>query len=145
MTALVSLDDIVAFYETLDTARLAELGRFYTADARFKDPFNEVRGVAAIRRVFEHMFETLEHPQFRVTDRIVDSSGAILLWEFHFGSPRRARCIRGASHLRFDTRGRIEWHRDYWDAAEELYAGLPVIGWLMRRLQRALRAPQPFD
>lgn len=140
---MISLDDIVAFYETLDTARLAELGRFYAEDARFKDPFNEVRGVAAIRRVFEHMFETLDQPRFRVTERIVDSSGAVLLWEFRFGSKERKRCIRGASHLRFDARGRIEWHRDYWDAAEELYARLPAIGWLMRRLQRAIRAPQP--
>jgi steroid delta-isomerase len=31
--------------------------------------------------------------------------------------------------------GKVVWHRDYWDAAEELYAKLPAIGWLMRFLQ----------
>ena len=48
--------------------------------------------------------------------------------------------IRGASHLRFDSAGKVTWHRDYWDAAEELYMTLPVIGWLMRRLRKALSA-----
>jgi hypothetical protein len=28
-------------------------------------------------------------------------------------------------------------HRDYWDAAEELYEKLPVLGGLMRFLKRA--------
>jgi steroid Delta-isomerase len=46
----------------------------------------------------------------------------------------------GASQLRFAPDGRIAYHRDYWDAAEELYAKLPVIGTLMRFLQRRGRA-----
>jgi steroid delta-isomerase len=32
--------------------------------------------------------------------------------------------------------GRIAQHRDYWDAAEELYEKLPVIGGLMRWMRR---------
>ena len=44
--------------------------------------------------------------------------------------------IRGASHLKFDGEGRIRYHRDYWDAAEELYEKLPVLGGLMRLLKK---------
>ena len=36
--------------------------------------------------------------------------------------------------------GRVVAHRDYWDAAEELYEKLPVLGALMRLLKRRLRA-----
>ena len=46
--------------------------------------------------------------------------------------------IHGASHLKFDTTGRIAYHRDYWDAADELYAKLPLIGPVMRYLKRRL-------
>jgi hypothetical protein len=49
---------------------------------------------------------------------------------------RREQCIRGATHLRFAADGRIAMHRDYWDAAEELYEKLPVVGTLMRWLKR---------
>lgn len=142
---MTSLDEIVAYFETLDAASLGAMASYYSEDVQFKDPFNEVRGVAAVRGVFAHMFATLPQPRFRVTDRIVDSGGAVLLWEFNFGRPGQLRSIRGASHLRFDGQGRIKWHRDYWDAAEELYAKQPLLGWLMRRLRRALRAPQPGD
>ena len=49
------------------------------------------------------------------------------------------QCIRGATHLRFAADGRVSFHRDYWDAAEELYEKLPLLGSLMRGLKRAAR------
>ena len=34
----------------------------------------------------------------------------------------------------------VNYHRDYWDAAEELYMKLPAIGSLMRGLRKMLAA-----
>ncbi|MDQ5877497.1 MAG: hypothetical protein QG638_228, partial [Pseudomonadota bacterium] len=48
--------------------------------------------------------------------------------------------MRGVTHLRFDAAGRVDYHRDYWDAAEELYMKLPAIGCLMRGLKKAIAA-----
>jgi hypothetical protein len=61
----------------------------------------------------------------------------MLIWEFRYG---KGQCIRGASHLRFADDGRIAYHRDYWDAAEELYMKLPLLGGLMRWLRKRLSA-----
>ena len=44
--------------------------------------------------------------------------------------------VRGGSHLVLAEDGRIRAHRDYWDAAEELYEKLPILGRLMRWLRR---------
>jgi len=41
--------------------------------------------------------------------------------------------------LKFDAAGKVNYHRDYWDAAEELYEKLPLIGPLMRGLRRYVR------
>ena len=49
---------------------------------------------------------------------------------------REEQCIRGGSHLVLADDGRIADHRDYWDAAEELYEKLPVVGGLMRWLKK---------
>lgn len=133
------VDRIVAAFESLSPAGLAELESLYTADARFKDPFNAVQGVPAIRRIFEHMFQTLEAPRFVVHDRIVQGDDCFLTWDFLFGMPRMGRGeqrIHGSSHLRLAADGRIAMHRDYWDAAEELYEKLPLVGALMRWLKR---------
>lgn len=136
----MTLDGIVHWFETLSRESLAEIGRFYVDTAWFKDPFNEVTGVDAIGSVFVHMFDRLGDPRFRVLERWQDAHGAMLTWEFSFRLRGHAQVVRGASHLRFAPDGRICYHRDYWDAAEELYAKLPLIGPLMRFLQRRARA-----
>jgi ketosteroid isomerase-like protein len=130
---------IVVYFEQLAPPDLAQLDRFYAESASFKDPFNEVQGVPAIRRVFEHMFATLDAPRFVVHAAVVQGDQCFLTWDFIFRMRRFNRDeqrVRGSSHLRLAADGRITLHRDYWDAAEELYEKLPVVGGLMRWLKR---------
>ena len=134
---------VVAFFETLSPASLDQLEAIYTPLAYFKDPFNEVRGIHEIRRIFSHMYASLEQPRFVVTSCIVDGDQCFLSWNFSFRFKRFDRAtwqtVRGASHLKFNADGRIDFHRDYWDAAEELYERLPVVGGLMRWLKQRAR------
>jgi len=142
MSGVMDLDEIVRRFESLQKHEVARMGEFYTEDAFFKDPFNEVRGVARIEAIFLRMFDTLHEPRFRVVNRIVQGEQAMLEWDFTFRiprwQPRRQWCIRGASHLRFAPDGRIAYHRDFWDTGEELYAKLPVMGALVRWLRRRM-------
>lgn len=138
----MNLDALVDFYQTLTPASIDRFGDFYAEDAYFKDPFNEVRGLKPICRIFEHMFAQVSEPRFVVTERVVDGSGAVLVWEFFFRLRLFGRgetlVMRGVSHLKFAADGRVAFHRDYWDTAEELYMKLPALGTLMRGLRRAL-------
>jgi ketosteroid isomerase-like protein len=131
---------VVALFEALTPADVARLDSYYTDDARFKDPFNEVVGTAAIRRVFEHMYVALDAPRFVVRDIVAEGDQCFLAWDFLFRfkrfAPGAQQTVRGGSHLVFAGDGRIVLHRDYWDAAEELYEKLPAVGTLMRWLKR---------
>jgi steroid delta-isomerase len=56
----------------------------------------------------------------------------MLVWTFHFPQPARwpaaatKQVMRGVSATcSFDAAGKVNYHRDYWDAAEELYMKLP--------------------
>ena len=135
-----ALARVVAFYESISASDIAGLGELYAADAHFKDPFNEVRGVPAIARIFEHMFDAVHEPRFVILEAVEQGDAAFLTWEFRFRMKRfdtvTVQVVRGASHLRFAADGRIDYHRDYWDAAEELYEKLPLVGSLMRFLKR---------
>jgi limonene-1,2-epoxide hydrolase len=139
-----AVDRIVDAFQTLTPAGVQALGAIYAPDARFKDPFNDVQGVAEIQRIFRHMYVSLENPRFIVTGRIVQGAQCFLTWEFRFGFRRfkqgEAQCILGGSHLVLNEEGRITLHRDYWDAAEELYEKLPVVGSVMRWLKRRSNA-----
>lgn len=131
---------LARYFEGLSPASMAELAQYYAADARFKDPFNDVRGTPAIGQVFVHMFSALEQPHFVVTGQVVQGQQCFMTWEFRFRFRRFMRTeqqvILGASHLVFSARGLVTLHRDYWDAAEELYEKLPLVGGLMRWLKR---------
>jgi steroid delta-isomerase len=127
------------FFETMSLDSLQQIVQIYTADARFKDPFNDVRGVAEIRRVFAKIATQVEVPSFGVTHAVCQGDDAFLTWDFGFEMKRwrqDEQVIHGASHIRFAADGRVVYHRDYWDAAEELYEKLPVLGILMRWLKR---------
>ena len=136
------LDQLIRFYQELSPEGVVRFAEFYTADAYFKDPFNEVRGIEAIRNLFAHMFRQVSEPRFVVTGQVADAGGAMLIWELHFRMGRRgtAQVMRGVSHLRFAADGKVNYHRDYWDTAEELYMKLPGLGLLMRGLRRLLSA-----
>ena len=130
---------IVALFESLSMQDLPRLAEIYSPDARFKDPFNDVQGVVAIQGIFRHMFVSLDGPRFTIRDTIVEGDQCFLSWDFRFRMKRFNReeqLIRGASHLKLSPDGRITLHRDYWDAAEELYEKLPLLGALMRWLKR---------
>ena len=131
---------LARFFETLSPESVNDVVCFYAADARFKDPFNEVQDRSEIQRIFRHMYVALENPRFIVTGRIVQGAQCFLTWEFRFGFRRfkqgQAQCILGGSHLMLNDEGHITLHRDYWDAAEELYEKLPVVGSMMRWLKR---------
>ena len=140
----MKIDELIAFYHALSPESVANFPEFYSADAYFKDPFNEVRGLAPIQRIFTHMFSQVGEPRFVVTENIVADNGAMLIWEFNFQlklwGKSQTQIMRGVSHLRFAADGKVNFHRDYWDTGEELYMKLPAIGTLMRGLRRVLAA-----
>ena len=134
-----AIERLVRLFEQLTPADIDRLAECYAPDARFKDPFNEVRGILAIEQIFRHMFESLHEPRFVVTGRLLQGQDCFLSWDFHFRFKRfktqEMQTIRGATQLRLDQQGRVVLHRDYWDAAEELYEKLPLVGALMRWLK----------
>jgi hypothetical protein len=132
------LERIAAYFETLTRASLTQLPELYHVQAYFKDPFNEVRGVAAIEHIFLHMFSQVKNPRFKIISGVAQQQDAWLEWNFLFELNQQSWVVRGATKLVFDAQGKITIHRDFWDTGEELYSKLPLIGWLMRLLRKKL-------
>ncbi|MGB8339200.1 MAG: nuclear transport factor 2 family protein [Burkholderiales bacterium] len=131
---------LIDFYHLLTPEAVARMSEFYAHDAYFKDPFNEVNELADIQRIFRHMFVSLSDVKFDVSETIAQDADVVLVWDFTFRikkyKPGIQQRIRGVSHIRFNAEGKVNYHRDYWDAAEELYEKLPLVGGLMRFLKK---------
>jgi ketosteroid isomerase-like protein len=138
------VDRLVETFENLTPQGVEALDAIYAPDARFIDPFNDVCGLADIQHIFRHMYQTLENPRFIITERIAQGQQCFLTWEFRFcftGFKKgQEQCILGGTHLVLNSSGHITLHRDYWDAAGELYEKLPVVGSLMRWLKRKIQS-----
>jgi ketosteroid isomerase-like protein len=130
---------LIAWYAQLSPESLENIDQFYESDAKFKDPFNEVAGIQAIKKIFDHMFLTTNNPHFVFFNTIEQGNQAFVTWVFHFGLNGREYSVNGSSHLQYDENGLMTDHRDYWDAAEELWQKLPLIGgivfWLRQKFQ----------
>jgi len=140
MDTRLATAQLAEFFEKLTLESVAQLPNIYDAQARFKDPFNEVQGLTEIERIFRHMYVALDGPHFVITGQLVDGSQAFLTWEFRFRFKRfdtqTLQVVRGGSHVMFNDQGLVTLHRDYWDAAEELYEKLPLLGGVMRWLKK---------
>lgn len=137
-----NVERLVAWYTHLSPATLQQVAEIYCPDARFKDPFNEVQGTAAIERIFRHMFEATQAPRFVIDECIQQGAVAFVRWDFHFILRQRAFCIHGVSRIAFAADGRVQDHRDYWDTGEELFQKLPYVGGLFRQLGKRFGSPQ---
>lgn len=136
-----ALDAYARAYEALTPDTIEALLALTAPDIRFKDPFNDVRGQAALRGLFQHMFQAAGDPRFVVHHAVLSGDTGLLRWGFAAQlrglGPWR---VEGMSEIRFDAENRIVEHLDHWDAAEQFYEKLPVIGWLLRLIRRRMRA-----
>lgn len=133
---------VIDQFENLSPNSIDALVALYSKDAFFKDPFNEVKGHADIRHIFTHMFTQVNNPHFVIKNTLENGSHACLIWEFIFQlkqSPEMNQVIRGCTWMTFNEASLITEHRDYWDAAEELYEKIPVLGAMMRWLKKRAR------
>ena len=94
------LDRYVEFYEAMSATSLDRFAEVMTEDACFRDPFNDVQGLDAIRKIFAHMFDNLTEIKFTVRSAALVEGGALLSWAWRrIGTPdpRRTASRRGAS------------------------------------------------
>jgi hypothetical protein len=124
--------------ENLNAENVTALAALLVEDVRFRDPFNDVKGVEAMLKIFRHLFENVEDVAFDVLHAI--SREEILMMEWRFRGRLRGRpwVFDGMSLVRFSQDGRVLEHLDYWDSGENFFQRLPVIGlfitWLRAKL-----------
>ena len=121
------VDKIKDFYANLSEDRLKNISDLYVDNAFFKDPFNELDSLSDIKKIFEEMFDELDNPRFVFIDEIESQDQAFLTWDFVFSRSSREFKIHGSTHIKFNEENMVTYHRDYWDAGEELLLKIPIV------------------
>jgi len=120
--------------------RLKSIENYVSADIRFKDPINELSGIDAFHRLLVKTLNDVKDPKFQVTHRVWSDDVLFLRWSFQ-GEVKGLNhwSVEGMSEVYFDERGFVCQHIDHWDASEQFYAKLPIIGPIIRLIRRRLQ------
>lgn len=142
MIADAAVSDYITFFENLTPESLNRFEEVFTSDARFRDPFNDAQGVAAVRRVFEKMFDDVDEHKFKVQSYAVNGNSAYLVWVFEITpkGKKKVWLIEGMSRIDFRDDGKATAHIDYYDAAGQIYEKIPLIGGVLRLMRRKIAA-----
>jgi len=136
-------EDYAAFYEELSSELTQEAyARFFDEHSEFEDPFQKVKGLAAIHHVFVDMYEKLHVPHFVVDEVIADKEVAYLKWQFIYAlsAKQEQQSFTGVSRITFSSAGKVLSHTDYWDAGQHVYEKIPILGTVIRLIKRKLHA-----
>jgi len=131
------------FYEKLTReSKKEEYAVFFDKDSEFQDPFQKVQGLDAIYHIFVDMYEKLHNPRFVVEEVVCSEDVAYLRWEFLYALSPTAKedSFVGVSRVSFSKDAKVLSHVDYWDAAQNVYEKIPLLGSLMRLVKRKLHA-----
>ena len=122
----------------LATADLSVVGDLTCDQVVFKDPFNTVSGQADFIRLLAHSRNTVTDIRFDILGQAASTSSDhyYLHWRMTGAVKTLALDITGMSSLLFNEAGKIKSHTDHWDAGEQFYELLPLIGPMLRMVKR---------
>ena len=129
-------DRYIALWQGLATANFDQLGELVTEDFRFTDPFHDLTGIPAFRRMLERTLERLDAVHFDVQDQADGQTAWYLRWRFSAAYRGKSFESVGMSEIHLAPDGRIRQHIDHWDASRQFYEGVPVLGGLIRLARR---------
>lgn len=127
-------------YRTLNQSNISQplLAECYAAHIHFRDPFHDIRGLAALTDYFSALYRNVNSIRFDFHPAITTAEFTIERWTLYYSHPRINRgqeiCLEGCSELQWQNQ-RIIRHQDYFDGGAMLYEHLPLLGWAIRRLK----------
>lgn len=139
----MSVDRYAKFFENLDkTLYIDEYKKYIDKDASFKDPFHEVKGIDAIYKIFQIMYQNLDEPKFKIDEVFQKENVAYIRWYFSykFKGKDKTQGFYGVSRVVFGEDSKMISHEDYWDASENVYEKLPFLSSIIKFVKDKIRA-----
>ncbi|MBQ4846820.1 nuclear transport factor 2 family protein [Pseudoalteromonas sp. MMG005] len=133
------LDRFIGMYDVLRIDNLAVLADVYHRDITFVDPLHQVEGLADLTQYFAHLYTNVSAIHFEIEDKVAIDNYGFVYWQMRYIHPRlNSGCdiaVNGHSKLMFKEE-KVIHHRDYFDVGELLYRHLPVLGSVIKMVDR---------
>jgi len=135
---MVNQERFISFLENFSASQLDQLSEVYADDIDFKDPLNEAQGITHFLAVERDTGKQLKEIRFEIISSQGDETECFVSWVMNYRFRFWQREIEGASHVKFNEQGRVNYQRDYWDASLPVYGEFPPLGWIMKLIKRMI-------
>lgn len=141
----VLIGQLQKLYANFAAADFAELHDIYIADIAFSDPVLTLQGMPELSRYFAHGMANADACTFTFLNTVITPERAFLEWEMCLQHAKlnggKQIILPGCSHLTFAVdENKIAKHVDYYDLGAMVYEHVPLIGALIRIVQKRLAA-----
>jgi len=135
-----ALERFCAFFENLSEGQVkTQCRQVYAPDAILHDTLKTIQGIDAIESYFIKTAQRAAGVKVKVEDTSCSGENYYLRWwmTIHWSAYGKKRTSSpGMSLLRFNARGEVILHHDFWDSTNGFFIHLPVIGWMLRQIIR---------
>jgi len=136
------LDRFVSHFSSRgDQPMNVDSGALYAEQLYFCDTLLTTRSREQLQAHMAAFTDSGARVAIEVLDRQIDGPDAYLIWFMKASFSPAGREVTsqtlGVSHLRFNERGQIVLHQDFWDAAAGFYEHVPVLGGAIRGVGRS--------
>lgn len=136
------INDFKDFYRRPHLPGLESIDRIYTQDVEFRDPVHTINGRLALKNYQRNLYESAREVSFSYLDEQVSEHTATITWVMRFRHHKLKRGkpidVKGMTLIHFTDR--VYYHEDFYDLGAMLYQHVPVLGWLIRHINRRLAA-----
>ncbi|KAF7764595.1 hypothetical protein PCIT_b0633 [Pseudoalteromonas citrea] len=129
------LEKFIGMYDVLRADNVSVLDDVYHPEITFVDPLHSVKGLEALTSYFTHLYANVKSIDFDISACFTDGDNGFVYWRMRYVHPRlnsgKDVTVEGHSKLIF-SEGKVIHHRDYFDVGELLYRQIPVLGSLIK-------------
>jgi hypothetical protein len=143
-SADVSTETISTFTEFLSelgsTKTGVRAGQLYASELHFSDALMMTRNRDRVVEHFQGLVDAGTAVQVEILQTLVSEADVYLIWSMQAEfTPVRQSVVSdtiGITHLRFNEAGRVVLHQDFWDTGLGFYQHIPVLGRVVKSINR---------
>ena len=133
------IDDFSTFLSNLGAANSAERAEaLYAPTLHFSDSLMHTRSRDDVVAHFQGLVDAETQVEVQMLQTLISGSDIYLVWSMQSQfTPVRKTVISdsiGITHLRFNERGQVIMHQDFWDTGQGFYQHVPVLGRVIRSI-----------
>jgi hypothetical protein len=136
---------IIKLFNDLRKDNLQILDGFYDPQVKFVDPLGKIQSRKDIKAYYKNLYQNVTSIRFEFDEIIGSNNNYSAPWVMYLKAKNLNNeeeiAVSGVSVIKFreGKGGLVYYHRDYFDMGEFIYQHVPILGFIIRKVNDKLK------